>query len=105
MTTMRSLIKSFAAFVALQLLLAGGAAAINLAPTATMTAPATGTQFNAPATITLSATASDPDGTVAQVQFFSGTTSLGSGVLAGTQYTLTWSNVVPGTYSITAKAT
>ena len=46
----------------------------NAPPVVSLTVPADGAQFDAPATITLSASASDSDGTVQQVQFFSGTT-------------------------------
>ena len=46
-------------------------------PTVALTAPANGAQFAAPASITLTATAADPDGTVAQVEFFRGATSVG----------------------------
>src|SRR5262249_16193101 len=59
--------------------------------------------FSAGANIALSATASDPDGTVTKVEFFAGTTSLGAVAVA--PYTLTWSNAPGGSYVLTAKAT
>src|SRR5690606_24021317 len=43
------------------------------------------------------------DGTIAKVEFFNGTTRLGTDTSA--PYTYTWSNVKAGTYNITAKAT
>jgi predicted phage tail protein len=46
--------------------------AANTPPTATLTSPADGTTFAAPATVNLAATASDPDGTVTKVEFFNG---------------------------------
>lgn len=50
----------------------------NLRPLVELTSPTNLTTLTAPANITLSATASDLDGTVSSVQFFSGTTLLGS---------------------------
>ena len=78
-------------------------AAPNVAPTVSLTAPANGANYTAPATITLSANAADSDGSVTKVEFFSGTTLLGTATSA--PYSYTWSNVAAGTYSLTAKAT
>lgn len=75
----------------------------NVAPSVTLTAPAANSVFTAPATIVLTASASDPDGTVAKVEFYQGTTRLAT--LTAPPYTYTWSNVAGGTYSLTAKAT
>jgi GH35 family endo-1,4-beta-xylanase len=75
----------------------------NNPPTVTLTAPVTGTKFNAPATVTLTATASDADGTVSSVQFYNGTTLLGT--VTNSPYSYTWSNVSSGAYTITAVAT
>jgi hypothetical protein len=75
----------------------------NVPPSVTLTSPASGSTFTAPATINLAASASDSDGTVSKVQFFSGTTLLGTATSA--PYSLTWSNVPAGSYSITAVAT
>ena len=47
-------------------------AAKNIAPSVSLTAPANGASFSAPATITLSASASDPDGSIAKVEFYRG---------------------------------
>ncbi|MBC7450418.1 MAG: endo-1,4-beta-xylanase, partial [Cytophagales bacterium] len=44
----------------------------NTPPTVSLTSPVAGTKFNTPATLTLSATASDADGTVSTVQFYNG---------------------------------
>jgi regulation of enolase protein 1 (concanavalin A-like superfamily) len=74
----------------------------NQNPTATLTAPASGASFTAPASITLTASAADPDGTVARVDFYSGSTLLGSDPTA--PYALIWSNVAAGTYSLKATA-
>ncbi|MBO9203747.1 MULTISPECIES: Ig-like domain-containing protein [Niastella] len=75
----------------------------NNAPTVSITAPTSGSSFTAPASITLTASAADADGTVSKVEFFNGATSLGSATTA--PYTVTWSSVGAGTYSVTAKAT
>src|SRR4051794_6373009 len=75
----------------------------NTPPTVTITSPANGTTFNSPATIAISANASDVDGTVTRIDFFAGGTLLGTDNTA--PFTFTWSNVGAGTYSITARAT
>ncbi len=74
----------------------------NQAPTVTMTAPAIGAPFSAPASIDLAATASDTDGTIAQVTFFNGATPLTTDTSA--PYSFTWNGVAAGTYSLTAVA-
>jgi hypothetical protein len=75
----------------------------NQPPSVTLTAPANGTTYVAPATITLTANASDPDGSVARVDFYQGGTVVGTDAAA--PYSATWSNVPAGTYSLTAVAT
>jgi hypothetical protein len=72
-------------------------------PTVTLTQPSNGATFTAPATVTLAATASDVDGTVAKVEFFNGSTKLGEDATA--PYSFTWSGVGAGSYTLTAKAT
>ena len=72
-------------------------------PTVTLTQPSNGATFAAPATIDLAATASDTDGSVTKVEFFNGQTKLGEDTTA--PYTLSWSGVGAGTYSLTARAT
>jgi VCBS repeat-containing protein len=63
-------------------------ASATAAPTVSITSPTDGTSFpTEPATVTIAATAGDSDGTVASVQFFSGSTSLG--VDAAAPYELT----------------
>jgi regulation of enolase protein 1 (concanavalin A-like superfamily) len=75
----------------------------NTPPSVAITSPASGATFTAPATVTLSANASDPDGTVARVEFFSGATLIGTDTTS--PYSITWSGVAAGTYTITARAT
>jgi Bacterial Ig domain len=75
----------------------------NVAPTVSITAPANNASFTAPAAITINATATDTDGTIAKVDFYNGTTLLGTDTTS--PYSYSWANVAAGTYSITAKAT
>nr|WP_323137519.1 glycosyl hydrolase family 18 protein [Dyella subtropica] len=75
----------------------------NQPPTATLTAPANGATFTAGANIALTATAADSDGTVTKVEFFNGSTSLG--VATASPYSVTWSNVPAGSYTLKAVAT
>jgi len=75
---------------------------VDTAPIVTITNPVNNAVFFTPSNINLKADASDVDGTVAQVQFFQGLTSLG--VVTNAPYGLVWSNVSVGNYSITAVA-
>jgi predicted phage tail protein len=52
--------------------------------------------------VDLTATASDTDGSVAKVEFYSGATLLGTDT--SSPYSFTWSSVPAGTYSLTAVA-
>ncbi len=76
---------------------------INLAPIAQLTSPSNGSNFTAPASIMLTADASDGDGTISKVEFFNGSTKIGEDLTA--PYSFSWNGVAEGTYSITAKAT
>src|SRR5690606_22492715 len=80
-----------------------GGGGVNQPPTVSLTAPAAGSSFTAGSNITLSANASDSDGTVTQVEFFQGSTSLG--VDTSAPYSITWSNVAAGNYTLKAVAT
>ncbi|MGH9669550.1 MAG: Ig-like domain-containing protein, partial [Terriglobales bacterium] len=75
---------------------------VNDPPVVTFTSPANGLTVDAPTTISISATATDVDGTVTQVEFLEGTNSLG--VFTG-PYSVTMNNVNAGVYVITARAT
>ncbi|MFL5729235.1 MAG: carbohydrate-binding protein, partial [Cytophagaceae bacterium] len=76
---------------------------LNQPPTVSLTSPANGAKFTSPASVTLSANAADSDGTIAKVEFFNGTTLIGTSTAS--PYSFTWNNVATGTYSLTAKAT
>lgn len=75
---------------------------VNATPSVSITSPANGAVFGAPATITINANATDSDGSVSNVEFYNGTNLLGSDNTA--PYSFTWSGVAVGSYSITAKA-
>ena len=80
-----------------------GTVCVPGAPTVSITSPAEAANFTAPATITINATASDANGTVAKVEFYNGATLLGMDDTS--PYSFDWTNVAAGNYAITAKAT
>ena len=75
---------------------------VDAPPSVALTSPASNTVFAAPATFTIQASATDPDGSVTKVNF------LVNGALAGkataAPYSVTVSNLAVGTYVLTAKA-
>ncbi|NME68763.1 Ig-like domain-containing protein [Flammeovirga aprica] len=75
----------------------------NVAPTIVVSTSDNLVEYEINTTVTLTADASDIDGSVAQVEFFEGTTSLG--VVTEAPYTLDWRPVSLGEYTITAVAT
>ncbi|WP_224369205.1 glycosyl hydrolase family 18 protein [Hyalangium versicolor] len=75
----------------------------NQAPSVSLTSPSNGASFSAGSSITLSANASDADGTIAKVEFFAGATKVGEDISA--PYSISWTNVGAGSYALTAKAT
>lgn len=75
----------------------------NTPPSITVTSPAPNSSFTSPANISISASASDANGTISKVEFFNGTTLLAT--VFSAPYTYIWPNVLAGTYAITAKAT
>jgi hypothetical protein len=79
----------------------------NLSPTVVLTSPANGALFPAGTNLVISARASDADGYVTQVEFFQGASSKLGEVAASTNdlFSLLWTNVPPGKYTLTARAT
>lgn len=75
----------------------------NQAPVVSLTSPSGGATFNAPATISISANASDSDGTVSSVQFYSNNQLIGTATAS--PYRINWNNVAAGTYSLQAVVT
>ncbi len=72
----------------------------NQPPTVSLTAPASGASYPVPATITFAASAADPDGSVRRVDFYSGSSLIGSDTTS--PYSASWSNVPAGAYTLTA---
>jgi chitodextrinase len=73
----------------------------NRTPTVSLSAPANNASYTAPAAVTLTASAADQDGSVSKVEFYQGTTLLGTATTS--PYTYVWSGVSAGTYSLIAK--
>jgi hypothetical protein len=78
-------------------------ALLNQAPTVTLTSPADGSTLALGFPLTLTASAADPDGVVARVEFFANGQLLGEDVSA--PFTLGWSPLMLGAHSLTAVAT
>jgi len=76
---------------------------VNQSPAVSLITPTNGAFIVLPATIVLSANASDPDGLITKVDFFA------NGMLVGRAtnlpYVATWTNAGAGSYSLTAVAT
>lgn len=73
----------------------------NVGPVVALTSPANGATGIAPATFTVSATASDSDG-VSRVEFYADATLIGTD--STSPYELSWTAIPAGTYSVTARA-
>jgi hypothetical protein len=74
----------------------------NAAPSAMMTSPTSGATYTAPGTVLLAADASDTDGSISRVDFYSN-----GALVAGdtsSPYELLWTDVQAGSYTITARA-
>ena len=76
---------------------------VNAKPNVSLASPANGASFFAPALVSLTATASDSDGSVSKVEFYQGSTLIST--VTATPYSFNWSYVPAGTYTLTAKAT
>lgn len=81
----------------------GGGPPVPVPPTVSLTSPTNDQTFTAPTDITLSADATDADGTVGRVEFFQNSVSLGEDTTV--PYSYAWTGVLPGSYSLTAIAT
>jgi RHS repeat-associated protein len=75
----------------------------NVPPAVNITSPSSGAVFTAPANITVTANASDSDGTVSRVDFYQGATLIGTSMTS--PYTISWNSVAAGSYALTARAT
>lgn len=81
----------------------GSLAVVNPPPSVNLTSPLTNASFVAPATINISANASDANGSVSKVEFFNGSILLATDYTS--PYSYSWTNVPVGTYTIKARAT
>ena len=75
----------------------------GLLPAVAITSPTNNASFAASGNIPITATASGGNGAIAKVEFFAGSTLLGTKTSA--PYSVTWSNATAGTYNLTARAT
>ena len=76
----------------------------NAAPTVSTTTPTTGASFTDPATVALTATASDSDGTIDKVEFYDNGNLIGSGTASADTYSFTWNNAPSGSHALIAVA-
>ncbi|MFO1477976.1 MAG: glycoside hydrolase family 44 protein [Verrucomicrobiota bacterium] len=70
-------------------------------PSVALTSPTSGASYVSPANISLAATVVANGHTITKVQFYNNTTLLGED--ASAPYSMTWSNVTSGSYSLTAR--
>lgn len=80
----------------------GGGGGDNENPSVSITAPSNGSTYTAGDIVSISATASDTDGTVSKVEFFRNGTKIGEDT--SSPYQVNWTSLA-GSYSLTAKAT
>ena len=80
---------------------------VNEPPVISLSVPTGGAVFTpAPATVNITANASDWDGFISRVDFYANGSLVGTSTRHGVnQFNLSWSNVASGTYSLTAVAT
>jgi subtilisin family serine protease/regulation of enolase protein 1 (concanavalin A-like superfamily) len=77
---------------------------VILPPTATITAPANGASYLAPAAVAVTASATPGTGaSVGKVEFYAGSALIGTATAA--PYRVNWSNVAAGSYALTAQVT
>jgi Zn-dependent metalloprotease len=74
---------------------------VNIAPSVTLTNPAPNSLFDAPTTVTISASATDIDGSVSRVEFYSGDKLLLTDTSA--PYGVIWSSLPAGVYTVYAR--
>lgn len=76
--------------------------ATNQPPAITLTSPSSGAAFTAPATVSLAATASDPEGRLSKVEFYVGSSLVATDT--GSPFSASWSATTAGTYAVKAIA-
>ena len=75
----------------------------SIPPTVNIINPVNNKTYPGPATITLEAAAKDPDGSIAKVEFYNGSTLIST--VSEFPYTFVWEHIPKGKYALTAKAT
>ncbi len=81
----------------------GSPDAVNTPPVVALTSPSPGQTVTAGSAVVLAANASDAGGSVSKVEFFDGTSLIGSASSA--PFTVSWSSTAAGSHSLTARAT
>ncbi len=76
---------------------------VRSAPAVSLTSPEDGSALDAPASVSLAASASDSDGVISQVEFYAGATRVGQ--VFAPPYSLTLNNLGATNYAFTAVAT
>jgi hypothetical protein len=74
----------------------------NLPPSVSLTSPQSNASFTPNSSIGLTATATDPDGSITKVEFYQDNNKVGESTSA--PYSATWSNVPSGNFTLTALA-
>ncbi|MFM1769708.1 MAG: Inner spore coat protein [Verrucomicrobiota bacterium] len=74
----------------------------NQPPTVSITSPAAGATFLAPGNVSVTVSASDPDGAVTRVDYYRGGVKVGES--SASPFSFTWSNVLVGTFPLQAVA-
>lgn len=82
---------------------ASATVAVDTPPSINIVLPAANVVFQPPAAIQITVSATDPDGAVSQVDFYQDGMLIGSA--SGAPYSVVWTDVGPGSYSLTAVAT
>ena len=75
---------------------------LNLPPIVALVTPTNGAAFTVPVNLTLTATASDPDGSIQRVEFYEGDIKLGE--VTNAPFSFIWSNAPVGSHALVAKA-
>ncbi|MDT3680098.1 MAG: DNRLRE domain-containing protein [Burkholderiaceae bacterium] len=81
----------------------GGGTPPNVVPSVSLVAPLAGTEYIAGSPISIGASASDPDGSITQVEFFANGIRLGAS--SSSPYAINWATAPAGTHALTAIAT
>jgi Zn-dependent metalloprotease len=70
-------------------------------PAVALTSPTPNASYSSPANVTLTATASSPNGTISRVEFYTGSKLLGT--ITSSPYSGVWTNVPSGNYRVYAR--